>query len=81
MRLVVRFIRRGRFGVGEGRGGKGKSVGVGCLECVRGLGMGLGLRFAWAWGFERCRTVDLGGVILKKKERKKGRKNGSATCK
>ncbi len=43
--------------------------------------MGMGLRFAWAWGFERCRTVDLGGVILKKKERKKGRKNGSATCK
>lgn len=39
------------------------------------------MRFAWAWGFERCCAVDLGAVILKKKERKKGRKNESVTCK
>jgi len=71
MRLVVRFIRRGRFGVDDERRGKGK----------RGVwvGGGGGLRFAWAWGLERCCAVDLGGVILKKKERKKGRKDGSAT--
>lgn len=39
-------------------------------------GWGWGVAVCVGVGFERCCAVDLGGVILKKKERKKGRKEG-----